>query len=106
MTVEHRTDQPPQQPSPVTEPWPDGCIARCRTVAGATVDITYASHSGLIVATCTGCGNVERTNTGGLLTDPPEKEDARIEKALPESRELAQAHAEKCRALPRPAVTS
>jgi hypothetical protein len=100
----HATDQP--QPQPTPQPWPDDTIARYLAVAGATVDITYASHSGLIVATCTGCGNVERTDTGGLLTDPPEKEDARIEKALPESRELAQAHAEKCRALPRPAVTS
>jgi hypothetical protein len=101
-----RTDQQPQQPTPGTGPWAEGVIARYLTVAGATVDITYASHSGLIVATCTGCGNVERTNTGGLLTDPPEKEDARIEKALPESRELAQAHASECRALPRPAVTA
>jgi hypothetical protein len=81
--------------------WADNAIARYLTVAGATVDITYASHSGLLAATCNGCGQVERTDTGGLLTDPPEKEDARIEKALPESRELAQTHAEKCRALPR-----
>ena len=100
--MQERNGQPSGQPTP--EPWSDGLIARYLTVAGATVDITYASHSGLLAATCTGCGDVERTDTGGLLSDPPEKEDARIEKALPESRELAQAHAEKCRALPHPAV--
>jgi hypothetical protein len=82
--------------------WPEGIIARYLTVADATVDITYASHSGLLVATCTGCGWVEHTSTHGLLSDPPEKEDARIEKTLPESRELAEAHAESCRALLRP----
>ena len=87
-----------------TTAWPEGVIARYLTVAGATVDITYTSHSGLLTATCTGCGNVEHTNTGGLLSDTPETEDARVEKALPESRELAQAHAETCRAMARPTV--
>lgn len=82
--------------------WPGGVIARYVNVVGAHVDITYASHSGLITATCTGCGWVDLTDTGGYAYDPPEKEAARVEKALPESREYAQAHAEKCRALPRP----
>lgn len=102
-----RTDQHSAQPNPsaLAEPWPAGVIARYLAVAGATVDIAYASHSGLLTATCNGCGNIERTDTGGLLSDPPEKEEARVEKALPDSRELAQAHASECRALPRPAVT-
>jgi hypothetical protein len=85
-----------------TEPWEPGVVARYLTVAGATVDITYTSHRGLLTATCNGCGDIEHTDTGGWLSDPPEKEDARVEKALPESRLLAQTHAEKCRALPRP----
>lgn len=88
-----------------TEPTPDGTIARYLTVAGAAVDITYASHSGLIIAACTACPWTERTDTGGLVTDPPEKEDARIEEWLPISRDHAQAHAEKCRATPGLTVT-
>ncbi|MFD9444966.1 hypothetical protein [Streptomyces sp. NPDC060001] len=67
-------------------PWPDGVIARYLTVVDATVDVRgggdYASM------TCLGCGlhysafNETRT------------------------RELAQGHAEKCRAMPRPAMTA
>lgn len=75
-------------------------LARYLTVAGATVDIVYTSRSGWLTATCNGCGDVETTDTHGLLSDPPEVEDVRVEQSLPESRELAQAHAEKCRAIP------
>ena len=86
--------------------WDDNVLARYLTVAGATVDITYAPHSGVIVATCTGdrCGWEERTDTYGMSYDPPEKEQARVERWLPENQQEAQAHAEKCRALPRPAA--
>lgn len=103
----HGTSQSSEQPSPVTEPWPDGVIARYLTVAGATVDISYASHSGVIVATCTGerCGWQERTDTYGMSYDPPEKEEARVDRWLPENQQEAQAHAEKCRALRRPQAT-
>lgn len=83
--------------------WDDNVLARYLTAAGATVDITYTSHSGLLAATCTGCGQIERTDTGAMTYDPPEKEQARIEQHLPTNRELAQAHASGCRALPRPA---
>ncbi|MFG2532737.1 hypothetical protein [Streptomyces sp. NPDC048516] len=87
--------------------WPEGVIARYLTVAGtadptAYVEITYTSHSGYLVATCAGCGDDEYTETHGRLDDPPEREAERVEEALPESREWAQAHAEKCRAMPRP----
>jgi hypothetical protein len=95
------------------QPWGSDVIARYLTVAGSslsredlTVDITYASHSGLLTATCNGCGDTEWTSTGGRTYDPPEKEDERVEKALPESRLLAQTHAEKCRAMPPPAVAA
>lgn len=101
--MEQRTHTPTQPPSPAA--WPDGVIARYLTVAGATVDITYDSHRGLLNATCTGCDWVDRTSTGGFLSDTPEQEQARVEETLPESRVVAQAHAERCRALPRPAGT-
>lgn len=100
MTHGTSTDQ--AQPSPAVEPWPEGVLARYLTPAGQFVDITYSSRLGWVYATCGGCGTVERTDTGGYLDDPPEKETERVDQVLPESRELAQAHAEKCRALPRP----
>ncbi|PWG13911.1 hypothetical protein DF268_08575 [Streptomyces sp. V2] len=97
----------PQTPS--AAPWPDSVIARYLTVAGAAfgredlaVDVTYSSKSGLLTAACHGCGNTEHTNTGGSFSDSPEKEQARIAKWLPTSKQDAQTHAEKCRALPRP----
>lgn len=87
--------------------WPEGVLARYLTVAGtadpaAYVEITHTSRSGYVIATCNGCGQVEDTETHGRLDDPPELQAERVEEALPESREWAQAHAEKCRAMPRP----
>jgi hypothetical protein len=96
-----RTDQ--QAPQPTPAPWPDGVIARYLTVAGATVNITYASSKGLITAACTACAWTENTDTVGLYTDTPEQEQARVDEWLPVSRKHAQAHAERCRALPQPA---
>lgn len=89
------------------EAWPDGVVARYLTVAGATVDITDASARDYIIATCTGerCGWQERTGLDGYIYDTPEQTQARIEERLPENQRAAQAHAETCRALPRPAVT-
>jgi hypothetical protein len=81
--------------------WPEGVIARYLNLGGGTVDITYTSHSGYLIATCSGCGDDEYTETHGRLDDPPEQEAERVEKALPESREWAQAHADKC-VMPRP----
>jgi O-succinylbenzoate synthase len=85
--------------------WPEGVIARYLTVAGATVDITDDSRRGYIVATCTGerCGWRERTSIDGYVYDTPEETQARIEEWLPSNQEEAQAHAEKCRAMPKPA---
>lgn len=80
----HATDQAPTPPSPRTEPWPDGVIARYLTVAQATVDVRGNSdHASM---TCLGCGQ-------GYASFGEQR-----------TRELAQGHAEKCRALPRPAV--
>lgn len=110
------TQPPAQQPTPAVPEWAahhlahqaaweQDAVARYITVAGATVDITYTSHSGLLLATCTGCHHVDRTDTGAMAYDPPEKEQARIERHMPTSRKQAQAHASVCRALPRLAVT-
>ncbi|MER8004788.1 hypothetical protein [Streptomyces sp. NPDC094149] len=82
-------------------------IARYLTVAGSSlgreelaVDVVYASGTGWITATCACCGASERTDTGGLIYDTPEQEQARVDEALPSARPWAQAHAETCRALP------
>jgi hypothetical protein len=65
--------------------WPEGVIARYLTVAGATVDIREGSYDATDqTGTCTGCGT--SYTRGPALT-----------------REWAQVHAEKCRALSRPA---
>lgn len=70
-------------------PWPDGCVARYWTVAGATVDITVdSSNKDHHYYRCTGC---TYGRDGGWWS-----EDI--------AHERAQAHADKCRALPRPAV--
>jgi hypothetical protein len=85
-----RTDQPSPQPSPAAQPWPDGVIARYLTVGGATVDVadageeTYWRYS----LACTGCPKTDMdSNESSILR-------------------CAQTHAEKCRAMSRPAVTA
>jgi len=92
--VQERNGQPQGQPSPQAVstpwqvPWPAGTIARYWTVAGATVDVTdnHADTNWRYDTTCTGC---------------PHKDTFRIEDSAHRS---AQTHAERCRALPRPAV--
>ncbi|MFF6829619.1 hypothetical protein [Streptomyces longwoodensis] len=84
-----RTDQPTQQPSPAAQPWPDGVIARYLTVAGATVDVSESAPAtddevSRCDLKCTGC---------------PYEDSSRI---ADNAHRLAQAHAETCRALPRP----
>lgn len=82
--MQERIGQPQGQPTPRTEPWPDGVIARYLTVAQATVDVRGNSdHASM---TCLGCDE-------GYASFGERR-----------TRELAQGHAEKCRALPRPAV--
>jgi hypothetical protein len=77
-----------------TAEWPEGVIARYLTVGGATVDASeQPGYSSLAV--CTGCvweawsHFVEDADGGGQ--SPTLK-----------VREWAQAHAEKCRAMPKP----
>lgn len=74
----------PQAPKhdPRTAPWPDGTVARYLTVAGTTVDVRGSEHSASM--TCLGC------------------DESYASFGMQRTRELAQGHAEKCRALPRP----
>lgn len=73
-------------PLPAESAWPAGVIARYLTVAGAHVELTGGNRS--TGRRCTGCGDGE--GRGGWSED--------------RARELAQAHAETCRALPKPEV--
>ncbi|MFC9682704.1 hypothetical protein [Streptomyces sp. NPDC056948] len=68
-----------------TEPWPEGVTARFVNLVGATVDVTGSGQR--TRARCSGCifGKSELPATEGYTHDE------------------AQRHAERCRALPRPA---
>ncbi|MGW7786021.1 hypothetical protein [Streptomyces tricolor] len=78
------TQPQPQPPTPA--PWPDGVIARYLTVAGATVDLRDNEDAARwrYDTKCTGC---------------PHKDAFTAEEYAHHD---AQAHAERCRALPRP----
>ena len=102
-------------PGAVQTTWPEGVIARYLTVGGATVDLTakqiphtfpdgISGTRGLTVASCTGCSassdfphwHIRKGTYGGSWDeDIPEK-------ANTDARDWAQAHADKCRAMPRP----
>jgi TPP-dependent indolepyruvate ferredoxin oxidoreductase alpha subunit len=79
---ERRAEQQAQ-----AEAWPEGVTARYLTVAGATVDVTDqgTNTTWRYDTTCTGC---------------PHEDTFRIEDSAHRS---AQTHAERCRALPKPA---
>ncbi|MFF1282182.1 hypothetical protein [Streptomyces sp. NPDC058299] len=104
-----RTDQPQAAPTPA--PWPDGVIARYLTVGGAYVDLTHRLNvltppePFATLAACTGCPASSEHNHYRLvwgLTAQHEKHHPDL--ADRDARDWAQAHAERCRALPRPAV--
>lgn len=73
-------------------PWPEGTIARYWTVAGATADITNSGKADdhRHYVRCTGC---HYGRDGGWVCEDIAHENA-------------QAHSEKCRALPKPEATS
>ncbi|MCX5431883.1 hypothetical protein OHU11_29990 [Streptomyces sp. NBC_00257] len=87
----------------VAEPWPEGVLARYLTAGKATVDITFARGEDLR-ATCQG----ERCHWRGegwsetVYSDSAETVERKIDDALPPLQQEAQAHAETCRAMPRP----
>lgn len=72
---------------------PEGLISRIQTSTGTAIDVAYVSHSGALTVTCTACPWSERIDTGALTTDPPEKEEALIERHLLEAESFQQAHA-------------
>ena len=85
-----------------TAVWPEGVLFRYLTVGSATVDVTLASPavgSARALGHCTGC------NTGVEKIYPdqsaaPEVQEGRV---IAWAQEWSQDHAERCRAVPRPA---
>ncbi|MGX9923529.1 hypothetical protein ACWIG4_27185 [Streptomyces sp. NPDC002248] len=67
-------------------------IARLDTADGTTVDITYASSTGFLVARCAACPWEDGVRTGATEADPPEKQNWAIDRFVPEAREIAQSH--------------
>ncbi|MGY0065209.1 hypothetical protein ACWY4P_53815 (plasmid) [Streptomyces sp. LZ34] len=103
--------------------WPEDVIARYLTVAGATVDLSFRVEDGIpyaptsngadvrktvnvtAVASCVGCTEEETATRLGTFRSAWEKDHTPNPVASPfltEVRRWAQAHAEKCRAIPRP----
>ena len=74
----------------MTATWPEGVIARYLTVAEATVDITCNGNPHW---SCTACPGTSRGAYTGPFGYPF---------TIDEIHEQAQAHAEKCRAMPKP----
>jgi hypothetical protein len=98
-------------------PWPEGVIARYLTAGGATVDVTEESvyydqtDPNASIATCTGCSAkevVEWTQRAWSYSKDTivEETDESGLYSTPKVRKWAQAHAEKCRAMPRPEAGS
>lgn len=83
-----RREETPMSNSTET-PWPAGVIARYLTVAEATVDLTGGGDN--TYYRCTGCGEGRSGYSGWIER---------------RARELAQGHAEFCRALPKPGGAS
>lgn len=105
--MQERNGTTQAQPSPAPGAWPEGVIARYLTVAGATVDISHDMHlltdtePNLTIAQCGGEGcrerHVEKWSGHAFRNDNGSKSADAVASGW------AQAHAEKCRALPRPA---
>jgi len=96
-----------------TEAWPEGVIARYLTVGGATVDLTHLANTltppetYATRANCTGCpASSEHDHHRMVWGHTIQREEHHPDAADNDARTWAQAHAEKCRAMPRPAVTA
>lgn len=86
-----------QQEQP-TAPWPDDVTARYANLTGATVDVrTEETH---VRTVCTGCPAAEQSYP---LRAPGKHTGYELRPALASAQTWAQGHAERCRALPRPA---
>ncbi|MGO1900559.1 MAG: hypothetical protein ACTH0H_05710 [Brachybacterium sp.] len=97
-----------------TTTWPEGVIARYLTAVGGFVDLTERSgyyavtHATETVVECHGCEQSHSVDWGfdfmafEFNSPQPDTFDKTGQAAIPEARSWAQAHAEKCRALPKP----
>ncbi|HET6359174.1 hypothetical protein [Streptomyces sp.] len=74
-----------------TAAWPASVLFRFLTIGGATVDISPTDGPGCHRAHCNGCAATSQTRRGS---------DGLANSVKP----WAQAHAETCRAMPRPTV--
>lgn len=89
--------------------WPEGVTARYLTVGGATVDLTYLLNMltppepFATLASCTGCPASKEISHWRLVRGTfSDREERAPDAADEQAREWAQAHAEVCRALPKP----
>jgi hypothetical protein len=71
-----------------TDTWPENVLARYLTIGGATVNLYNADQWSPVSATCAGCSTSNLD--GGPDAINPKK--------------WAQAHAERCRAMPKPTL--
>lgn len=108
--MQERNGTTQAQPSPATESWPEGVVARYLTVGGALIDIRHDMHliqdtqPNLTLAECGGEGCHERHTERWSQYAYRNNNGSKSADAVVSG--WAQAHAEKCRALPRPAVTA
>ncbi|MFD6360176.1 hypothetical protein ACFWFX_10015 [Streptomyces roseolus] len=89
--------------------WPEGVIARYLTVGGATVDMTHQYNvltppeAYATLASCTGCpATSEHSHYRMVWGMTAQREEHHPGAADRDALVWAQAHAEKCRAMPRP----
>jgi hypothetical protein len=91
--VSNGTDQPDQQPTPGPQPWPEGVIARYLTDAGRALNRENITT------------NVIKKGNTSYLAQCHSGCDLQYSHVYEEyARKAAAGHAERCRALPRPAV--
>jgi GMP synthase-like glutamine amidotransferase len=93
----------------MTAPWPEGVIARYLTVGGATVDMTHQYNvltppeAYATLASCTGCpATSEHSHYRMVWGMTVQREEHHPGAADRDALVWAQAHAEKCRAMPKP----
>lgn len=88
--------------SPTATGWPDGVIARYLTVGGGVVNVRH-DYTGVADSVCSGCTTTHLSyGCTGLRNPTVEQQDAA---ALAEARQWSQAHAERCRAMPKPVAS-
>ncbi|MEU4496952.1 hypothetical protein AB0F96_26790 [Streptomyces sp. NPDC023998] len=92
------TQIPAEQQEQPTAPWPDDVTARYANLTGATVDVRTEETN--VRAVCSGCPAAEQSYP---LREPGKHTGYEPRHAVVSAQMWAQGHAERCRALPRPA---